>query len=102
MISPKGATTMKINQEWAKENRIINLELQNARMELRESKQAYANDMKELKAELAKDPSDWNCETIDNMARCAKDRANEIIDWKAEIETLKNKQAVNLWKKYSD
>lgn len=93
---------MKINQEWAKENRTINLELQNARMELRESKQAYANDKRELKEELVKDPSEWDCETIDNMARCIKDRAKEIIYYKAEIETLKNKQAVNLWKKYSD
>ena len=93
---------MKVNQEWEKENRIINLELRNARIMLREVKRIYAYDMHELKAELAKDPSIWNYDVIDNMARCTKDRAKEIDDYKAEIEALKSKKAVNLWKKYSD
>lgn len=93
---------MKINQEWAKENRIINLNIANARLDMKESKQAYANDMKALKAEIAKDPSEWDCDLIHNMALCAKDRAKEVKDFEEIIADLKEKQAVNLWRKYSD
>lgn len=93
---------MKINKEWAQENRIINLEIANARMDLKEAKQAYAYDMKTLREEIAKGATEWNCDTINNMALCAQDRAKEIKDYEQIIADLKEKQAVNLWRKYSD
>ena len=92
----------KINKEWASSNRLIKIDLQDNRQMLKEAKTAFANDMKELKAELAKNPQDWDCELIHNMALCAKDRANEIKACEYSIERLKEKQAVNLWKKYDD
>ena len=91
---------MKINQEWKNRENIIKLELQDLKTQQREAMNAFAYDMKTLKAEIAKDPSEWDCDTINNMALCAKDRNDELKMIRRNIERLEDERKTNAWKKY--
>lgn len=92
----------KFNDEWATRERIIKLELREARQNLREAKHALASDMKELKQEIAKGPSDWNCDTINNMSLCAQDRAKEVKACELDIANLIEELETNTFRKYID
>lgn len=57
---------------------------------LEENKEAYIEDIKNLKEELRKDASDWNCDVINNMSRCAQKRKVNIDLSLAEVEHLES------------
>lgn len=57
---------------------------------LKENREAYKNNMKNLKEELAKDASDWDCDVINNMSRCAQERKVNINLSIAEVEHLES------------
>lgn len=66
----------------------INEMIKQEKFHLKENKEAYKADMKSLKEELAKDASEWDCNIIDNMSRCAQERKVNIDLSLAEIEHL--------------
>lgn len=55
---------------------------------LKENKEDYIEDIKNLKEELRKDASDWDCDVINNMSRCSQERKVNIDLSLAEIEHL--------------
>lgn len=57
---------------------------------LKENKEAYIEDIKNLKEELRKDASDWDCDVINNMSRCAQERKVNIDLSLAEVEHLES------------
>ena len=57
---------------------------------LNENKEAYIEDIKNLKEELRKDASDWDCDVINNMSRCAQERKINIDLSLAEVEHLES------------
>lgn len=91
---------MKINQEWKNRENIIKLELQDLKAQQKEAMNAFTYDTKTLKAEIAKDPSEWDCDLINNMALCAKDRNEELKMIRRNIERLEGERKTNAWKKY--
>ena len=66
----------------------INEMIKQEKSHLKENKEAYKTDMKSLKEELAKDASEWDCNTIDNMSRCAQERKVNIDLSLAEVKHL--------------
>ena len=65
---------------------------------LKENKEAYIEDIKNLKEELRKDASDWDCDAINNMSRCAQERKVNIDLSLAEIEHLESvKNSIKSW-----
>lgn len=91
---------MKINQEWKQRENIIKLELRDLKEQQKEAMQAFAYDMKTLKEEIAKNPSEWDCDLINNMSLCAKDRNEELKVIRYNIERLESERKTNAWKKY--
>lgn len=93
---------MKINPVWKNEYTTVRDDLREERAFYKENKEAFESDMKELKNELKKDPSEWDCELINNMCRCAQERKVNMDISKETIEHMRDclKSLDLRWTKY--
>jgi len=93
---------MKINPAWKKEFDEVSTNLREERAFYRENKEAYVSDMRELKNELKKDASEWDCEVINNMCRCAQERkVNMDVSMETIIHLKHCLETIDLrWAKY--